>query len=58
MFDNIILNEQQPEEIMPSYLSIGADVLQQIICIIRIRRAPTRHDNIDIKPIVKRKIPR
>jgi hypothetical protein len=28
-------------------LSIGADVLQQIICKIRIRRAPTRHDNIE-----------
>jgi hypothetical protein len=27
-------------------LSIGADVLQQIICTIKIRRAPTRHDNI------------
>ena len=36
-------------------LSIGADVLQQIICNIRIRQAPiTRHDNIDFKPIVKR----
>ena len=35
-------------------LSIGADVLQQIICNIRIRRAPTRHDDIDFKPIVKR----
>jgi hypothetical protein len=35
-------------------LSIGADVLQQIICTIKIRRAPTRHDNIDFKPIVKR----
>ena len=33
-------------------LSIGADVLQQIICTIKIRRAPTRHDNIDFKPIV------
>jgi hypothetical protein len=31
-------------------LSIGADVLQQIICNIRIRRASTRHDNIDFKP--------
>jgi hypothetical protein len=28
-------------------LSIGADVLQQIICTIKIRRAPTRHDNVD-----------
>jgi hypothetical protein len=35
-------------------LSIGADVLQQIICNIRIRRDPTRHDNIDFKPIVER----
>jgi hypothetical protein len=33
-------------------LSIGADVLQQIICSIKIRRAPTRHDNIDFKPII------
>ena len=30
-------------------LSIGADILQQIICTIKIRRAPTRHDNIDFK---------
>jgi len=29
-------------------LSIWADVLQQIICNIRIKRAPTRHDNIDL----------
>ena len=35
-------------------LSIGADVLQQIICNIRIRRAPTRHDNADFKPIITR----
>ena len=35
-------------------LSIGADVLQQIICNIRIRRAPTRHDNIDFRPIITR----
>ena len=35
-------------------LSIGADVLQQIICSIKIRRAPTRHDNIDFKPILTR----
>src|SRR5919106_2037054 len=27
-------------------LSIGADVLKQIICSIKIRRAPTRHDNV------------
>ncbi|HEY9492775.1 MAG TPA: IS5 family transposase [Nitrososphaeraceae archaeon] len=36
-------------------LSIGADVLQQIICTIKIRRAPpTRHDNIDFRPIITR----
>ena len=35
-------------------LSIGADVLQRIICNIRIRRAPTINDNIAFKPIVKR----
>jgi hypothetical protein len=35
-------------------LSIGADVLQQIICTIKIRRAPTRHDSIDFKPIITR----
>ncbi len=35
-------------------LSIGADVLQQIVCSIKIRRARTRHDNIDFKPIVTR----
>ena len=36
-------------------LSIGADLLQQIIiCNIKIRRTPTRHDNIDFKPLVKR----
>ena len=35
-------------------LSIGADVLKQIICNIKVRRAPatTRHDTIDFKPIV------
>jgi hypothetical protein len=35
-------------------LSIGADLLQQIICTIKIRRAPTRHDNIDFRPIITR----
>jgi hypothetical protein len=35
-------------------LSIGVDVLQQIICTIKIRRAPTRHDNVDFKPIITR----
>jgi hypothetical protein len=31
-------------------LSLAADVLQQIICTIKIRRAPTRHDTIDFRP--------
>jgi hypothetical protein len=35
-------------------LSSGADVLQQIICTIKLRRAPTRHDNRDFKPILTR----
>ena len=35
-------------------LSIGVDVLQQIICTIKIRRAPARHDNIDFRPIITR----
>jgi hypothetical protein len=33
-------------------LSMGADVLKQIICNIKVRRAPTRHDNIDFKPTI------
>ena len=33
-------------------LSLAADVLQQIICTIKIRRAPIRHDNIDFRPLV------
>ncbi len=34
-------------------LSIGVDVLKQIICKVKVRRAPiTRHDNIDFAPIV------
>jgi hypothetical protein len=35
-------------------LSVGTDVLKQIICSIKIRRAPTRHDNVDFKSIVIR----
>ena len=35
-------------------LSMGADVLQQIFSSIKIRRAPTLHDNIDFAPIVTR----
>jgi hypothetical protein len=49
MLHSIILNEQEREENMRNYLN---DVLQQIICTIKIRRAPTRHDNIDFRPII------
>lgn len=35
-------------------LSVGADVLKQIICSIKIRRAPTRHDNVDFESIITR----
>ena len=33
-------------------LSIGTDVLKQIICNINVRRTPTRRDNIDFNPII------
>ena len=33
-------------------LSLAADVLQQIICTIKIRRAPTTHDSIDFRPLI------
>src|SRR5438067_7314956 len=33
-------------------LSLAADVLQQIICTIKIRRAPARHDTIDFRPLI------
>ncbi|MGB8933779.1 MAG: hypothetical protein WCC17_01575, partial [Candidatus Nitrosopolaris sp.] len=33
-------------------LSLTADVLQQIICTIKIRCAPTRHNTIDFRPII------
>ena len=35
-------------------MSIGTDVLQQIVCSIKIRQAPTRHDNIDFRPVITR----
>lgn len=35
-------------------LSVGADMLKQIICNIKIRRAPTRHDNVDFRSIITR----
>ena len=35
-------------------LSIGADVWSKSYGTIKIRRAPTRHDNIDFKPIITR----
>ena len=33
---------------------MGADILKQIICKVKIKRAPARHDNVDFKPIVTR----
>ena len=33
-------------------LSLAAEVLKQIICTIKIRCAPTRHDNIDFRPLI------
>lgn len=33
-------------------LSIGADMLQQLICNIKVRRSPARHDNVDFQPII------
>ena len=35
-------------------LSIGGEMLKQVICTIKIRRAPRRHDNVDFKPLVER----
>ena len=35
-------------------LSIGGDMLQQVICTIKVRRAPARHDNVDFRPLVER----
>src|SRR5919198_5083793 len=35
-------------------LYLTADVLQQIICTVKIRRAPTRHDNIDFGLLITR----
>ena len=33
-------------------LSLGADVLKQIICVVKIRRAPIRHDTIDFHSLI------
>jgi hypothetical protein len=33
-------------------VSLGADVLKQIICTVKIRRTPARHDNIDFRPLI------
>jgi hypothetical protein len=33
-------------------LSIGGDMLQQLICNIKVKRAPARHDNVDFQPII------
>lgn len=29
-------------------------MIKQVICAIKIRRAPARHDNVDFKPLVER----
>jgi hypothetical protein len=44
----------QKEQNLRKYikLSLAADILQQIICTIKIRRAPTRHDTIDFRPLI------
>lgn len=39
---------------MWNYVSIRADVLQQIICTIKIRRVHSRIDNTDFRPIITR----
>ena len=46
--------EFRREENMRNNLSIGAEVLQQIICTIKIRRGPAGHDNVEFKPIITR----
>ena len=33
-------------------VSLGANVLKQIICTVKIRRTPARHDNIDFRPLI------
>jgi hypothetical protein len=33
-------------------LSIGCNVFQQLICNVKVRRAPARHDNVDFQPIM------
>ena len=35
-------------------LSVGGDMLKQVICTIKVRRAPARHDNVDFKPLLER----
>jgi hypothetical protein len=33
-------------------VSLGADILKQIICTVKIRRTPARLDNIDFRPLI------
>jgi hypothetical protein len=57
MHHNTIPRERERDKLRRkkyAKLSIGADILQQIICNIRIRRAPTRHDNIDFRSVITR----
>jgi hypothetical protein len=49
-----IHHSNTPRAKLKRRLSIGADVLKQIICTIKIRRAPTKHDNIAFKSIITR----
>jgi len=42
------------EENTLNYLWELIYILQQIICAIKIRRAPARHDNVDFQPIIER----
>lgn len=39
---------------MDKKIVCGADMLKQIICTIKIRRAPKRHNNIDFQSIITR----
>jgi hypothetical protein len=52
MLRSTILNERTGLRGKYANLSIGADVLLQIICTSKIRRAHTRQDNVDFRLII------
>ena len=52
MHRSTILNERTGLRGKYANLSIGADVLLQIICTSKIRRAHTRQDNVDFRRII------